>query len=177
MINNLSNGPAAAINHSLALLRAKSLQMPVQPHVTLAPGLFLSTDPDAVITGTVASRPGEILSLNLTPQGPVRWVSLTLEMGQVDLRQCQLLGVVVRTTAPSAVTMGLTLRSKLDGGHLDTAFRKSIVAYAEPSNHIDVIDFSTDHSVPRGSAARELILMFEHAQFAVDLLNITVFAA
>ncbi|MEO8243513.1 MAG: hypothetical protein ABI832_14505 [bacterium] len=177
MTNNLAIGPTAAVNHSLALLRAAAFEIAVEPRLPLVPGIVLATDPAAVVLGTVTSRPGEMLSLHLMPQGPVRWVSLTLDLGWIDFGALDLLGIVCRTRAPRAVTMVVHLRTALEGGNVDVAFRKSVVAYAEPSLHMDAFDFSRDLGVPRGMAKREVVVMFEHTDFAVDLLNFSVFVA
>lgn len=175
MIDNVLFGPESGVNHGLALLRAQSIDKPVRPKVDLVPGIFLSIDPDATVTGTLSSAPGEILSLRVNPEGSTRWISIHLQMGGADLRQVQMLGVVCRSRAPQAMTFRMVLRSGIEGGFVDTAFRKTTVSYAEPSVHMDVLDLTREPAIPRQSGWREIILMFDHTAFDLNLLNFGVF--
>lgn len=175
MVDNISLGPEAGINHNLALLRAAALEKAITPRTDLVPGVFLSVDPEAVVEGKVSSAPGEMLKVDLSPRGPVRWMSLHAQMGVVDLRQVTMLGVVCRSVAPQSVTCTLTLRSGVDGGFVDTGFRKTLVCFGEPSVHLDVIDLAREAAIPRDAVWRELILMFEHARFDATLLNLGMF--
>lgn len=176
MVDNIQFGPAAGVNHALALLRAETIDKTVQTETALVPGIFFSLDPDVRVTGTVKSPPGEILSLHLVPEGPTRWMSLNIRMGMVDLTQCQLLGVVCQSRAPQSVTFRVMLRSAVDGGQLDTMFRKTAVAYSEPSLHMDALDVTRDPMVPRGATLREIILLFDNKPIDVSILSFGVFA-
>ncbi len=176
MADNLLLGPEAGINHSLALLRADSFERPVDPRVDLGPNVFFSVDPEASVSGSITSAPGTLLSLHLTPHGPTRWISIHMKLGGSDLRQVQILGVICRSQAPKSMTFRMTLRSGVAGGFVDTMFRKTAVAYAEDSVHLDLIDLSRDLSVPREAPWREIILMFDTTAIEVTLLNFGVFS-
>ncbi len=176
MADNLLLGPEAGVNHSLALLRADAFEKQVDPRVDLGPGIFFSVDPEASISGSLSSAHGMLLSLRLNPHGATRWISVHLQLGQADLRQVQMLGVVCRSQAPKSVTFRMTLRSGVAGGFVDTMFRKTAVAYNEPSVHMDVIDLTRDPSVPREAPWREIILMFDTTAIEVSLLNFGVFS-
>lgn len=176
MADNLLLGPEAGVNHSLALLRAEAFEKTVTPRVDLVPGIFVSVDPEASVSGNVSSVHGSLVSLRLTPDGPTRWMSVHLQLGAADLRQVQMLGVVCRAQAPKSVTFRMTLRSGVEGGFVDTMLRKTVVAYAEPSLHMDALDLSREPSVPRTAPWREIILMFDLAAIDVTLLNFGVFS-
>ncbi len=176
MTDNLLLGPEAGINHSLALLRAEAFEKPVDPRVDLAANVFFSVDPEASVSGRIASAPGSLLSLQVIPHSPTRWISVHFQLGAADLRQVQMLGVICRAQAPKSVTFRLTLRSGVAGGFVDTLFRKTAVAYAEASVHLDLIDLSRDLSVPREAPWREVILNFDTSTIEVTLLNFGVFS-
>ena len=177
MPDNLSFGPQAGVNHALALLRAGSVDQPVQAEVALVPGITFTTDPNATLRGRLLSAPGALLSLHLDPQDNPRWISLVLDMGVVDLTGPQWLGVVCAVQSPRATTFRVLLRTTIDGGHVDSYFRKTVVAYAEPTTHTDVLDVTRDATVPRAAARRELILLFEHIAQDLHILNMGVFVA
>lgn len=177
MPDNLFLGPQAAVNHALALLRAADFVRPVQPETPLVPGITFTTDPQATVQGTLTSTPGQMVTLSLDPQDNPRWISLVLDMGLIDLRAPQWLGVVCATRSPRAITFRVMLRSTSDGGPVDSYFRKTVVAYAEPNTHLDALDLSRDQTVPRAPVRRELILLFEHAQQDLTILNLSVFVA
>ena len=176
MADNLLLGPEAGINHSLAVLRADAFEKAAQSRVDLVPGVFLSVDPDASVSGKITSAPGNLLSLRLTPNGPTRWMSVHFQLGAADLRQVQILGVVCRSQAPKSTTFRITLRSGVAGGFVDTLFRKTVASYAEPSVHLDVLDLTRETAVPREAPWREIILMFDQAAVDVTLLNFGMFS-
>lgn len=177
MPDNLFLGPQAGVNHSLALLRALSVDLAVQPDLRLVPGITFTTDPEATLRGRLVSPPGAVLSLHLDPQDNPRWISLVMDMGVVDLTAPQWLGVVAAVQSPRSVTFRVLLRSTIDGGHVDSYFRKTVVAYAEPTTHTDVLDVTRDQTVPRAATRRELILLFEHLPQDLHILNFGVFVA
>ncbi len=176
MVDNIHFGPAAGANHALALLRAETIDKTVQTQNPLVPEVFFSLDPDVRVSGTLKSVPGEVLSLHLVPEGPTRWMSLNIRMGAADLSQCQWLGVICQSRAPQSVTFRIMLRSGVDGGHLDTMFRKTVVAYSEPSTHLDALEITRDPMIPRQARWRELILLFDTKAIDVTVLNFGVFA-
>ncbi len=177
MPDNLNFGPQAGANHALARLRATTLDLPVAAEVPLVPGITFTTDPNAPPRGRLVSTPGALLSLHLDPQDNPRWISLALDLGVSGLPSEQWLGVVCAVQSPRAITFRILLRTTLDGTPVDSYFRKTVVAYAEPTTHTDVLDLTRDATVPRGPARREVILLFEHMAQDLHLLNLGLFVA
>ena len=149
----------------------------MQSAVVLVPGIEFQADPEAELRGTVASVPGEVVAMDLAPNGPVRWVSLSFDLGIVALTDVQMLGVFCRTQAPKSLTFRMVLRTTIEGGFVDTAWRKTVVAFQNPSIHMDALDLSRETDVPRPAARRELIVMLPQAAFALSVLNFGLFAA
>lgn len=177
MINNIHLGPVAGVGHAIALLRAENFVKPVQPAVVLVPGIEFQADPEADLRGTITSVPGEVVALDVAPNGPVRWISLGFDLGIVALTDLQILGVFCRTQAAKSVTFRMVLRSTIEGGFVDTMWRKTVVAFQNPSIHMDALDFSREPGIPRPATRRELILLLPQEAFALHLLNFGVFAA
>ena len=177
LADNIFLGPQAGLNHSLAVLRAATIKRPVLPETLLVHGVNLSCDPDVDVRGQILSEPGTLFSLHLDPQKRPRWVSLVLDMGVVDLTAPQWLALVCASQSPKAVTFRIMLRSIIDGGHVDSFFRKTVAAYSEPTTHLDALDVTLDQTVPRGPTKRELILLFEPVAQNLHLLNFGVFVA
>lgn len=176
MADNLFLGPEAEVNHGLGLLRAATFEKAVAPRVELVPGAFLSVDAEAAVSGMLTSVPGSLLSLRLAPNGPTRWISLHLRLGAADFRQVQMIGAVCKAQSPRATTFRMTLRSGVGAGFVDTLFRKTVVAYAEPSVHMDALDLTREPGIPREAPWREVILMFELAPIDINLLNFGIFS-
>lgn len=175
MADNLHLGPEATVNHSVALLRAATFDKAVEPEVKLVAGVFLSVDPDVEIRGRMTSISGELLTVHFEMERPARWAGLHFQMGDLDFGDRQLLGVVCRSQAPKAGTFRICLRSGNEGGFHDMIFRKTVVAYAEPSIHLDALELARESLVPKRSTWRELILFFQPETLDVSLLDFHVF--
>jgi len=177
MVDNTYLGLEASANHSLALLRAATLDVAVATEVALIPGIFLSVDPEAEVRGKLTSTPGELVSVHFEMPRPARWAGLHIQMGTLDFTDRKMLGVVCRAQAPKAVTFRICLRSGQDAGFHDTILRKTVVAYAEPSIHLDVLDLAREPLIPKGSTWRELIVFFQPETMDASLLDFHVFVA
>ena len=177
MADNIFLGPQAGLNHSLASLRSATIDLPILPEMPLASGITVSSDPNVDVRGRISSTPGVLFSLHLDPLQRPRWVSLVLDMGVVDLSAPQWLGLVCASQSPRAVTFRILLRSTIDGGYVDSYFRKTVAAYSEPTTHLDALDVTRDQTVPRGPTKREVILLFEPVTQDLHMLNLGVFVA
>lgn len=184
--HNLDLGPEAGAAHALALLRAADLTLPVGPevpaHLPLVPGIFLARDPEAAVTGMLRSAPGQILRIALVPERPGRWLALHVAFGEAGFAGQIALGLACRLAAPAATTLRACLRSGVEGGpggaFVDRFFRKTLVAHADASLHLDLMALEAAPDLPLAPTWRELILFLrpEESQ-TIDLQDLRVFAA
>ena len=146
-------------------------------NTNLLEGIFFSSDPDAGIKGTYASNPDNMLSVKMRHEGKAqpRWQAFHISMGNVDLEQAAVLGVVLRSQAPASITTRICLRSQKDGEFLDYFFPKTLVSFSEPSTHIDLIDLASASDIPRSALDRDLILFFRPGEVELELLDLRLF--
>jgi hypothetical protein len=179
MTHNLDLGPEAGLLHALALLRDADLTLPVvpgaAPDVAVQPGIFLSLDPEGAVSGSLRSAPGGILALDLAVDRPGRWIALHFALGETDLSGRLVIGFACRTRAPAATPVRVALRSGTEGGFADRFFRKTVVAHAEPSVHVDAIEIAEAPDLPAGRTWRELVLFFRPESQTVDLQDLRLF--
>lgn len=176
MTHSLDLGPEAGVNSTLATLR--HLDRPAAPLVPgepLVPGVFMDVDPDARIESEVESRPGSLLSARFSVEGPARWLALHVELGDIDLSDCMLLGLACRSTAPDSTTFRPCLRNGTADGFSDIFFRKTAIAYAEPSLHLDALMIEAHPDLNVSSPWRELVLFFRPETGAIELQDLRLF--
>lgn len=180
MAHNLDLGPEAGLTHALALLRAADLTLPVAPgpapDVVLQPGVFLSLDPEGAVAGSLRSAPGGLVALDLKVERPGRWIALHFALGETGLAGRLVLGFACRTTAPAATPLRVALRSGTEGGFVDRFFRKTLVAHAEPSVHLDAIAIAEAPDLPLAPVWRDLILFLrpESQRLAIEDLRLFI---
>jgi hypothetical protein len=187
MTHNLDLGPEAEAAHALALLRAAELTQqfapPAEPggaaDVALAAGVFLRLDPEGAVSGSLRSTPGRLLALDLAVQRPGRWIGLHVALGEIALAGRLVLGFACRSRAPAATPLRVALRSGTDGGFADRFFRKTLVAHAEPSVHLDAIELAAaadlPADLPAGPVWRELVLFFRPESQSVEIEDLRLF--
>lgn len=178
MTNNLFLGPDAQARFLMQNLMAhdgKGEITRTETHVI--DGVHLSNDPEADITGTYESRPGELLRLKAVPRGDARprWQALHVAMGPADLSGAGVLGVVIRSRAPASITTRVCLRSGRDGAFVDNFFAKSMISFAQESTHLDVIDLARTPDLPRSAQWRDLVLFFRAGEVELELLDLRLF--
>ena len=174
--NNLDLGPEASANHLLGLLRAGSFDGPIKPGETrVLPGVFFSVDPDSKTSGRFPSAVQSLLNIDFAIDGKSRWVALHVKLGPVDLTDRQVVGVVCKSSSPQATTFQLSLRSGREGGFIDHNFRKTTVAYAAPSTHLDAIQIEADSTLPLKAPWRELVLLFRPENSQIVLKDLRIF--
>lgn len=178
MTNNLLLGPDAQARSALQMLRAATSAGAISGERTDLPnGLFLSNDPEAAIAGRYRSDPGELLSLRTAPAvgRTPRWQALHIPLGPADLTQAAVLGIVARSRAPTSVTTRITLRSGRGDSFVDVFFGKTLISFAEPSTHLDVIELDRAPNIPVDADWRDLILFFQGGALELDLLDLRLF--
>lgn len=175
MTHNLDLGPDAGANHLLALLRGLSFSGPVASDSPLLPGLFFSLDPESSTQLRCHSAPGMMVEAEFTVARPGRWMALHINLSEADLRGRQVLGVVCKSHSPAATTFRLCLRSGREGGFTDTFFRKTVVAYAETSTHLDALMLDAEPGLPTEAPWRELVLFFRPETSKITLQDLRIF--
>lgn len=175
-LHNLDLGPDAGANHLLAMLRQQDMQGDLVSGLPILPGLFFSLDPDSVTTGTYASAPGLLLEADFTVEHPGRWMALHIALGDADLTGRQVLGVVCKSASPQTTTYRICLRSGREtGDFVDHFLRKTVVAYASPSLHLDALQIEADATLPLQAPWRELILFFRPETSRIALHDLRIF--
>lgn len=176
MTHSLDLGPESGVNTTLATLRA--LDRPaarLAPGDPLVPGVFMDFDPEARITAEVESRPGRLFSARFTVTGPARWMALHIKLGDIDLSDRMLLGLACRSAAPESTTFRPCMRNGAAGGFTDLFFRKTAIAYAEPSLHLDALMIEEHPDLAIAAPWRELVLFFRPETGAIDLQDLRLF--
>lgn len=177
MANNILLGPDAQVRFSLQKLRAHQGQGKIAGERTpIMDGVFLSTDPDAGVTGEYHASRDNLLKLRMRPgRGQARWQGLHVIVGPLDLSDAAVIGVVARSQAPSSFTTRVCLRSGGDGQFIDTFFPKTMVSFAQPSTHLDILEIAKLPELPQRAQWRDLILFFQGSNVDLDLLDLRFF--
>lgn len=175
-LHNLDLSPDAGANHLLALMRQMDMQGDLTSGLPILQGLFFSLDPDSATTGTYTSAPGLLLDMDFIVEHPGRWMALHVALGAADLTGRQVLGVVCKSTSPQATTFRVCLRSGQEaGGFVDHFLRKTVVAYASPSLHLDALQPEADPTLPLTAPWRELVLFFRPETSRITLHDLRIF--
>lgn len=178
MADNILLGPDAQVRFSLQMLRAHEGRGPIQSGTTpIRDGVFLSCDPETGIKGEFEATKANMVSIEISPseQSNPRWLGLHVAMGPVDLSNAAVVGIAARSKAPSSITTRVCLRSGRSGQFVDTFFSKTMVSFAEPSTHLDLLDIGALPDLPRQAAWRDLILFFRPGEVDLDLLDLRLF--
>lgn len=175
MTDNLLLGPDAQINHTIGLLRSVPADGRLSDGLRLAPGAFMALDLEGEVEGLCATGGESLLRLNYTTGKAPRWLALHMAVGGVDLGRSAVFGVACKSRAPEAVTFRLCLRSATASGFVDAFLPKHVVAFAEPSTHVDLLKLEGHENVPAQADWRELILFFQPRSAVCELLDLRVF--
>ena len=138
---------------------------------------FLSLDPEAGITGRFASRPGQIIEIQMQPAFGVqpRWQGLHLPLGAVDLTDAAAFGLIARSVAPLSMTTRICLRSGVKANIVDVFLPRLMVSYDQPSLHHDLIEPTAMPDLPQQADWRDLILFFRPGPVNLTLLDLRLF--
>lgn len=177
MHDNILIGPDAHARFTLQMLRAHQGEGAISggKH-RIIDGVFMSCDPDASISGRYVSGPEDMLDIRMQASGNARWQALHIELGDLLLGGSAVLGVVARSVAKSSMTTRLCLRSGNGGHFVDTFFPKTMVSFAQPSTHLDVMELSVNADLPKQAEWRDLILFFRSGEVDLKLLDLRLFA-
>ncbi|MCJ8139623.1 hypothetical protein [Falsirhodobacter halotolerans] len=177
MVDNVNLGRDSHFNHVIDVAKTTTGRGKVADQQRVAPGIHLSVDMDAKVSGSFESGAGRLISVNYTSETAPKWVALHINLGEVSLEDKAVLGIVVRSTAKEAVAMRVCLRSGTQN-FVDEFFTKHIVAFSEPSTHLDILkldDLPAHH--PRGKVERDLIVFFPPTDSAFTISDIRLFIA
>lgn len=177
MADNILIGPDAQLRFSLQLLRAHKGRGKIAGDRTpIIDSVFLSTDPDAQVTGDYTADATNMVKLQMrSRKGPSRWQGMHIVMGPVDLSKAAVIGIVARSQSPSSMTTRICLRSGGGGQFTDNFFPKTMVSFAQASTHLDVLDMADINDLPRQAQWRDLILFFQGDTVDLDLLDLRFF--
>ena len=176
MTHSLDLGPEAGVNSILATLRQLDRPAaPLGPGEHMVPGVFMDVDPEARIISEVESRPGSLLSARFTVESEARWLALHVELGDIDLSDRMILGLACRSKAPESTTFRPCLRNGTADGFSDIFFRKTAIAYAEPSLHLDALMIEAHPDLNIAAPWRELVLFFRPETSEVELQDLRLF--
>ncbi|KFI24240.1 hypothetical protein [Paenirhodobacter enshiensis] len=177
-MNNLFLGADAQARFLFQSLKAHKESGTIKGLETqIVDGVRFSNDPEAGITGEYASDEGNLISARMHP-GKVdhpRWQALHVSLGPAPLADAMLLGVAIKSRAPQSITTRLCIRSGRDGEFIDTFLPKTMISFAEPSLHLDVLPLDQVPDLPRSAQWRDLILFFRPGDVDIDLLDARLF--
>lgn len=174
--HSLDLGPEAGANALLAQLRQLDRPAgPISSAEPLLPGLFFVTDPESDTRITLESRPGMLFAADFAVTGRARWLALHIALDGLDLEGRMILGLCARSLAPQSTTFRPCLRNGRDGGFDDIFFRKTAVAYAEPSLHMDALLIENQPLLAAPAPWRELVLFFRPETGRIELQDLRLF--
>lgn len=176
MTDNILIGPDAHSRFTLQMLRhhegAGDLHSGSLP---VTDGVSLSTDAEAEVVGDYCCRADNMIQVRMDAAEGRRWQALHIHLGDVNLANAGVLGIVARSVAPASTTTRLCIRSGNDDQFMDTFFSKTMVSFAQPSTHMDVMDIAAMPDLPRQAQWRDLILFFRAGDISIDLLDLRFF--
>lgn len=176
MPDNILIGPDAQSRFTLQMLRAYEGAGKIgRGNQAVTDGVFFSTDPEARVTGRFRSDATNMIEVQMEAAEGRRWQALHVRLGDLNLSNAGVLGVVARSVAPSSITTRLCLRSGNDDQFMDTFLPKTMVSFAQPSTHMDAIEIAAMPDLPRHAQWRDLILFFRAGDVSLDLLDLRLF--
>lgn len=178
MQDNLFLGPDADIRFALSALRAHEGSGTITAEKTvILNGITLSYSPNGQLQGKYRSGPDNMLSISMTCRSRSfpQWQCLTIPLGAMDLTGAAAIGIIARTSSPQSTLSRFTLRSGRDGDFVDQGFGKSLVSFAAPSTHLDVIEIAKAPSLPLQAQWRDLILFFRPGPLEIEILDLRFF--
>ena len=177
MDNNLFLGPDANARFLLERLRGHHEEGAIGAQTQVMDSILLSSDPESGVTGEFVTRPGMMLALRMEPSGQQqpRWQSMHIPLGPIEIAPGSIFGVVIKSSAPASITTQICLRSGRAEGFVDQHFTKTLVSFAQPSTHLDVLEMKNLPTVPRSAPWRDLILFFRPGRVEIELTDIRIF--
>jgi hypothetical protein len=176
MSHSLELDRASGVNSRLAHLHALGLTRgKVTPGAPIVPGIHFDSDPDAPVEIRLSRRGDELFTVEFNIRKFPRWVALHISLEGCDLRDKMMLGVAIRSRAPRSCAFKLCMRDNRAAGFDDIFFRKTIVAHAEPSLHLDALVLDEHPRLDMAVESRELIMFFEPQSSLIEFQDLRVF--
>lgn len=178
MTENIILGPDAQIRFALQRLRIYEGEGEISgANTQIIDGAFLSNDPEAGIVGSYVSSSANLIKLQQRVEGASssRWQGLHIVMGPMPLSDAAVIGIVARSVAPTSITTRICVRSGRNGKFIDTFFPKTMVSFAAPSTHLDIMEISKTPDLPHQAQWRDLILFFRNGDLDIELLDLRLF--
>lgn len=140
-------------------------------------GVFLSNDADARITGDYRCADTNMIKVQMRPgsEAPSRWQGMHIVMGPAGLDGAAVVGIVARSRSAASITTRLCIRSGRGDRFVDTFFPKTMVSFAQPSTHLDILEIASTPDLPRQAGWRDLILFFRTGEVDLELLDMRLF--
>lgn len=160
MTNNIQLGPDAEINQLIRILKAQSPGGGIPCETPISPGVRFSFDPEAQFQGHLRPEVEGLLSFRVEKIEETGWFALHVMLGGADLSDYSVIGFVCKSDAPSSLALKTCIRSGTESGFVDCFFEKHVVAYAETSVHLDVIDLSRKPDFPQQAPWRDFVMFF-----------------
>lgn len=177
MVDNLNLGQDSHFNHVIDVAKQTAGRGRIANQQRVAPGVLLSVDPEAKISGTYETGSDRLISVDYTSEIAPKWLALHIQLGEIALEGKAVLGIVVRSNADEAAVMRVCLRSGTQT-FVDEFFSKHIVAFSKPSTHLDLLkleDLPQHH--PRTKVERDLILFLPPTSSKFTISDIRLFIA
>lgn len=174
MSDNLLLGPDAPVTHTIDMLRSLPVRGAIEDGAQISAGAFIAVDPKGRVTGSYSTGSGSVIRMNYQVAQPVRWVTLNLPLGGVDFTSRTIFGVVCKSRAQQATTFRLCLRSATPDGFVDTFLDKHVVAFAQSSTHIDLVQL-VKRDVPLQAEWRQFLLFFPLTDADLEIEDLRVF--
>ncbi len=174
-LHNTHFGLDAQVNHRIAALRAVPGEGDLKDLASPLPDVFFSIDPEAELGGRFRNGGEDLIHLSYDVVKKPRWIGLHLAAGALDLTGSTVLGVVCKSQGREAATFRICLRSAAQDGFVDAFLPKTVVAFAQPSVHVDLLRLDATDAVPEQAAWREIVLFFQPDSADITLHDLRVF--
>lgn len=176
MPHSLALDQASGVNSRLAHLHALNLtRKKVTSGVPVVPGIHFDSDPDAPVEISLARRGRELFTVDFKIRKFPRWVALHVSLEGCNLRDKMMLGVIIRSWAPCSSAFRLCVRDMRLSGFEDIFFRKTVVAHAEPSLHLDALILAEHPRLDSAVDSKELIMFFEPQSSLIEIQDMRIF--
>ena len=172
----MSDGPVA-LDAALTPLRSGlSDPRPLdRPGTELAPGVWLHTDPEAVLSGQWSCPRGRLCEIEIMADTVGRWLGLHVALPPFEADAVTWLGFACRVHAARPIALRPCLRSGTETGFVDNFFDRHLLARRAESDHQGLLALERHPDLPAIAPWRELILFLppgENLSLAVHELRI-----
>jgi len=184
MVDSLNVSQDSHINHIVELSKKTNNSGKIHNNAKISADIYFSVDTDANVSGEFTSGDGKVVSIRYYNSSESihgnkiipRWIAVHFRLGEISLKNKTAIGVVIKSEAPTAVTMRACLRSGSGGTFLDEFFSKHIVSYQNSSTHLDILKIEDfPEQFPLEKADRDLILFLPPQDSSLTISDLRVF--